>query len=221
MIRCLGSRVLTSEILDTLPWEEARASLADLVRINRQWGGYSSLRKLIDEAIPEDEEFTVLDVGAASGDMGERFRQQRPGAKVTSLDYLESHLTSCPGPRVAGDAFALPFPPRSFDYVFCSQFLHHFSDADVARLLAGFGQVARKRVLAIDLLRNPLPYHFISSTKRLLGWHPVTVHDGKLSVEAAFRPRELAVLARQAGLADPQVRSFVPAFRIALWAGAL
>ena len=221
MIHCLGRRVLKPEILDTLPWEEARGSLADLVRINRRWGGHSSLRKLIDETIPVEEEFTVLDVGAASGDMGERFRRQRLGAKVTSLDYLESHLTSCPGPRVAGDAFALPFPPRSFDYVFCSQLLHHFSDADVVRLLAGFGQVARKRVLVIDLLRNPVPYHFLASTRRLFGWHPVTVSDGKLSVEAAFRPGELAALARQAGLADPRVRAFVPAFRVALWAGAL
>jgi 2-polyprenyl-3-methyl-5-hydroxy-6-metoxy-1,4-benzoquinol methylase len=221
MIRCLGARVLKPEVLDTLPAEEARPSLADLVRINQQWGGHSSLRKLIDETIPADEEFTVLDVGAASGDMGERFRQQRRGANVISLDYLESHLTGCPGPRVAAEAFALPFPARSFDYVFCSQFLHHFSDPDVVRLLAGFGKVARKRVLAIDLLRNPLPYHFISSTKRLFGWHPVTVSDGKISVEAAFRPRELAALAVQAGLANPQVRSFVPAFRIALWAGAL
>jgi SAM-dependent methyltransferase len=221
LIHCLGKRVLKPEILDTLPAEEARASLADLVRINRRWGGHSSLRKLIDETIPRDEEFTVLDVGAASGDMGERFRRQRPGAKVTSLDYLESHLTPCVGPRVAGDAFALPFSPRSFDYVFCSQFLHHFSDSDVVRLLAGFAKVARKRVLVLDLLRNPLPYVFIASTRRLLGWHPVTVHDGKISVEAAFRARELAALAEQAGLADPRVRAFVPAFRIALWAGAL
>jgi len=221
MIRCLGSRVLKPEILDTLPWEEARASLADLVRINQRWGGHSSLRKLIDETIPEDEEFSVLDVGAASGDMGERFRRQRPGARVTSLDYLESHLRSCAGPRVVGDAFALPFSPRSFDYVFCSQLLHHFSDSDVVRLLARFGQVARKRVLVIDLLRNPVPYHFIASTRPLFGWHPVTVSDGKLSVEAAFRPRELAALAQQAGLANPRVRAFVPAFRIALWAGAV
>jgi SAM-dependent methyltransferase len=221
MIRCLGRRVLQPELLDTLPWEEARLSLADLVRINRRWGGHSSLRKLIDETIPADEDFTVLDVGAASGDMGERFRQQRPGATVTSLDYLESHLTGCAGVRIVADAFALPFPARSFDYVFCSQFLHHFSDADVTRLLAGFGKVARKRVLAIDLLRNPVPYHFIASTRRLFGWHPVSVHDGKISVQAAFRARELAALARQAGLANPQVRSFVPAFRIALWAGAL
>ena len=176
---------------------------------------------MIDETIPADEEFTVLDVGAASGDMGECFRRQRPGAKVTSLDYLESHLTSCAGPRVAGDAFALPFPPRSFDYVFCSLFLHHFSDADVVRLLAAFAKVARKKVLVIDLLRNPVPYHFLALTSRLFGWHPVSVHDGKISVEAAFRPRELAALAAQAGLANPRVRAFVPAFRVALWAGAL
>lgn len=221
MIHCLGDRVLKPEILDTLPWEEARASLADLVRINRRWGGHSTLCKLIDETIPAREEFTVLDVGAASGDMGEGFRRQRPGARVTSVDYIASHLMNCPGPRVAADAFALPFSPRSFDYVFCSQLLHHFSDADVVRLLAGFAKVARKRVLVLDLLRNPLPYVFISSTRRLLGWHPVTVHDGKISVEAAFRARELAALAEQAGLANPRVRAFVPAFRIALWAGAL
>jgi 2-polyprenyl-3-methyl-5-hydroxy-6-metoxy-1,4-benzoquinol methylase len=221
LIPCLGNRVLKPEILDTLPAEDASAILADLVRINRRWGGHGSLCKLIDETIPVDEEFTLLDVGAASGDMGERFRQQRPGARVTSLDYLESHLRPCAGPRVAGDAFALPFSPRSFDYVFCSQLLHHFSDSDVVRLLAGFARVARKQVLALDLLRSPLPYAFISSTQRLFGWHPVTVHDGKISVEAAFRPRELAALAQQAGLANPRVRAFVPAFRIALWAGAV
>jgi hypothetical protein len=47
----LGSRVLKPEILDSLPAEEARPGLADLVRINRRWGGHSSLRKLIDETI--------------------------------------------------------------------------------------------------------------------------------------------------------------------------
>jgi SAM-dependent methyltransferase len=221
VIHCLGPRVLKPEVLDTLPADEARASLADLVRINRHWGGRSTLCKLIDQTIAPDEQFSVLDVGAASGDMGECFRQQRAGARVTSLDYLESHLCPCPPPRVAADAFALPFPPRSFDYVFSSLFLHHFSDSDVTRLLAGFGRVARKGVLAIDLFRHPVPYHFIASTRRLLGWDPVSVHDGKISVEAAFRPRELVTLAKQAGLPQPQVRVFVPAFRIALWAGAL
>jgi len=49
----------------------------------------------------------------------------------------------------------------------------------------------------------------------------VTVHDGAISVEAAFHRRELEELARQAGLRSPQARVFRPAFRIALTAGAV
>ena len=220
-MHCLGGRVLKPEILDTLSPDEVRASLADLVRINKYWGGLSTLRWLVDQSIPRNEPFSFLDVGAASGDMGRHVEKLRPRASVTSLDYIESHLAACTGRRVAADAFALPFAARSFDYVFSSLFLHHFSDDDVVRLLAECGRVARKQVLVIDLWRHPVPYYFIGYTRLLFGWHPVSVHDGKISVEAAFRPRELADLARRAGLAGPHTRTFVPAFRIALHATPL
>jgi hypothetical protein len=220
-MHCLSGRVLKPELLDTLPPEEARASLADLVRVNKYWGGHSTLRRLVDRVIPPGEEFTLLDVGAASGDMGRDLREIRPLARVTSLDYLESHLVGGTGTRVAGDAFALPFAPRSFDYVFSSLFLHHFTDEQVVELLAEFGRVARKQVLVIDLWRHPVPYYFISRTRWLFGWHPVTVYDGAISVEAAFQRRELLALAGRAGLAGARARSFIPAFRIALSAGAL
>ncbi len=219
MIHCLGGRVLKPEIMDTLPPEEARASLRDLVRINRRWGGLSTLRALIDAAIPaEQADISVLDVGAASGDMGEEIRRLRPGARVTALDYIESHLENASGDRIAGDAFSLPLKPKSFDYVFSSLFLHHFTDDQVVKLLRGFGEVARKGVLTIDLLRNPVPYYFISRTRWLFGWHPVSVYDGAISVEAAFKPRELIDLASRAGLREPHAKTFVPAFRIAMWA---
>jgi hypothetical protein len=74
--------------------------------------------------------------------------------------------------------------------------------------------------LAIDLERNPTPYYFMAWSWPLLGWDPVTVHDGAISVEAAFRGKELKELARRAGLGNPRVRVFRPAFRIALSAEA-
>ncbi len=165
-----------------------------MVRVNKYWGGHSTLRKLVDGAIPPGETFTLLDVGAASGDMGRCLRAWRLQVQVTCLDYIESHLKACAGARVASDAFALPFAPRSFDYVFCSLFLHHFTDEQVVELLAGFGRVTRKQVLAIDLGRHPVPYYFLSQTRWLFGWHPVTVYDGAISVEAAFRREELPSL---------------------------
>src|SRR5437868_368025 len=102
-MHCLNGRVLKPELLDTLPPEEARASLADLVRINKHWGGRSTLRKLVEDNIRPGVAVTVLDVGAASGDMGRSLREWRPQAQVTSLDYIESHLAGCTGPKVTGD----------------------------------------------------------------------------------------------------------------------
>ena len=51
-MHCVNGRVLKPELLDTLPAEEARQSLADLVRINKYWGGHSTLRKLVEDTIP-------------------------------------------------------------------------------------------------------------------------------------------------------------------------
>jgi len=219
LIHCLGGRVLKPEILDTLP-PEARASLADLVRLNRRWGGHSTLRHLLATVADANKSFSLLDVGAASGDMGRCVRHWYPRAEVTSLDASASHLADSDPPRVAADAFKLPFRPKSFDLVFCSLFLHHFADQEVVRLLAGFGQVARRQVLVIDLERNPIPYYFVPWTRWIFGWDPVTVNDAQISVEAAFQARELEALAQSAGLLNPQSRTYRPAFRIAMSAGA-
>jgi 2-polyprenyl-3-methyl-5-hydroxy-6-metoxy-1,4-benzoquinol methylase len=214
VMHCLRGRVLKPEILDTLPESEARASLNDLTRINRHWGGHSTLRHLLQENV--GGAFTLLDVGAASGDMGERIREWYPQARVTSLDRIPPHLLKAPAPRLAADAFALPFKPKSFDYVFCSLFLHHFTDEEIVMLLRGFGGVAKRKVLVIDLERNPIAYYFLPLTRWIFGWDAVTVNDGTISVEAAFRARELEDLARQAGLKNPRARAYRPAFRIAM-----
>ncbi len=213
-MHCLGGRVLKPEILDTLPEAEARASLNDLTRINRRWGGHSTLRHLLKENVAGA--FTLLDVGAASGDMGARVREWYPQAHVTSLDRIPAHLKEAEDPRVAGDAFALPFKPKSFDYVFCSLFLHHFTADEIVSLLRGFAAVATRKVLVIDLERNPVAYYFLPRTRWIFKWDPVTVNDGAISVEAAFRPRELEDLARGAGLQNPKARAYRPAFRIAM-----
>ncbi len=214
-MHCLRGRIVLPEILDTLSPEEAQASLADLTRINATWGGHNTLRKLLRHSVPQ-ERFSLLDVGAASGDMGEQIRKARPQARVTSLDRIATHLATAADPRVVGDAFGLPFRERSFDYVFCSLFLHHFTDEQIVRLLAEFGRVAREKVLVIDLDRNPVAYYFLPWTQWLFGWDPVTVNDGTISVEAAFHPDELEALARRAGLREPWAKSYWPAFRIAM-----
>ena len=160
------------------------------------------------------ERFSMLDVGAASGDMGRTIRGRFPGATVVSLDYRPSHLRLGQGPRVAADAFQLPFRPRSFDFVLCSLFLHHFSDSQVVELIAALRQIAGKALIVLDLERHPFPYHFLPATRRLLRWSPMTVHDGVISVGAAFRPAEILALVRASGGPPVRVRRHLPWFRL-------
>jgi SAM-dependent methyltransferase len=210
-----SQRKLEPEILDHLTPEEARPNLADLVRINKHFGGLSVLRQALSSVSPP-ERATFLDIGAASGDSGRMIRDRFPGARVVSLDANSTNLEGAAAPKLLADAFSLPFPPASFDYVFCSLFLHHFDDDQVVELLSAFYRVARRALIVSDLERRVIPYLFLPASSFVLRWHPVTVSDGMKSVRAAFLPNELRNLAQRAGIPNPRVRVHRPAFRIAL-----
>lgn len=210
------SRVIKPELLDHADPDVARASLADLVRINSRLGGHSTIRKLIGAVAKPSDAFTLLDVGAASGDTARMITQAFPNASVTCADYNAVNLAAAPKPKLLADAFRLPFPDRSFDFVMSSLFLHHFDDPKVTGLLRGMYNVADRAILVCDLERHVLPYLFLSATRPLFQWQRITLHDGQISVRAAFRERELADLARKAGIKQVETRSHRPAFRITL-----
>ena len=209
-------RVIKPELLDHAPPEEARPSLFDLTRINKNFGGHSVILKTLDRVVRPADDFSLLDVGAASGDTARLLRAVYPRSRVVSFDYNWTNLAAAPQPKVIGDAFQLPFPAHSFDYVMSSLFLHHFEDARVVELLHSFYAVARKALLICDLERNIVPYIFLPATKLLFGWHFLTVHDGKISVRAAFKKTELQELANRAGIRECEVSAHRPAFRVAL-----
>jgi SAM-dependent methyltransferase len=209
-----GARVLKPELMDHADAAEAAVCLRDLARINRWFGGHRVVVRTLKTLIEPGQRFSILDVGAASGDMGRVIRHRFPGATVVSLDYRASHLRLGQGPRVAADAFQLPFLPKTFDFVLCSLFLHHFSDSQAAELIATLRHIARRALIVLDLERHPLPYYFLPATRHLLRWSPMTVHDGVISVAAAFRPQEIRALAQAAGGATAQVRRHLPWFRL-------
>lgn len=212
-----NTRIIRPELLDHAAAPDAVRSLHDLVRINRMLGGYGALRRLLRGAAPPAN-FTLLDIGAASGDMDAKIREWYPGARITSLDYRALHLAAALPPKIVADAFALPLRERSFDYVFCSLFLHHFENQAIVRLFREFGAVARRAVLAIDLERGPLAKHFLPWTKPFFRWHPITLHDGPISVDASFKKNELLDLARKAGFHSARVERHRPWARLSLYA---
>ena len=126
------------------------------------------------------------------------------------------NLADAPHPKILADAFNLPIKPESFDFVFCSLFLHHFEGPVVSELMASFYRVARQALIISDLERHILPYLFFPVTKPLFKWTPITMHDGMISIRSAFRAGEMRKLAEDAGLSRAEVRVHRPAFRISV-----
>lgn len=217
----LARRKIQQELLDRAKPSEARSNLADLVRINRYFGGHSTIRQMLERVVKPDEPFSMLDVGAASGDTAEMIVRWYPQARVTSLDNNAVNLKAAPPPKLLADAFQLPFAPRSFDFVMSSLFLHHFPDEDVTALLRSFRLLARRGVLIADLERHVFPLLFLRLSKPFFGWRRITVHDGLRSVRASFRAAELKKLAEAAGIDNPFVEVHRPAFRLTLLAADL
>ncbi len=209
-------RVVEPELLDSAPDAEAGASLRDLARINRWLGGHSASLREIADARQGRDEFSVLDVGAASGDHARAIQTRFAKARVVSLDLSARNLAAAPHPRVRADAFRLPFADGAFDLVCCNLFLHHFGDLEIPALLREFARVARNAVIVNDLERHWLAWRFLPATRWLFGWNRITLHDGPVSVRAGFQPEELAAYAVSAGLRPTRIRRVLPWFRIAM-----
>jgi SAM-dependent methyltransferase len=106
---------------------------------------------------------------------------------------------------VCADALALPFRDGSVDVAMCSQLLHHFTDADIERLLRELHRVSRRAVIVCDLRRSWLAAAGFWLVSFPLRFHPITRHDGVVSVLRGFTAGELRRHVNAATGASPRI----------------
>ena len=190
-------RVNIPEILDsnTCPREEVDASLQDLCRINRWFGGVATTRKLIERvaAVTEKKQFSLLEVAAGYGEVPREagFQLLKKGIKleITDLDRVPNHLQRNHRALVA-DALSLPFPDSTFDIVSCSLFAHHLEPEQLTRFGQEACRVTRYAVLINDLIRHPVHLALVYAGFPLMRSY-ISRRDGVASVRRAYEPAEL------------------------------
>ncbi len=194
-----------TELLDApdAPPREVERSLGDLRRMNRWLGGRSVLLGIVEREARRDglTRFSLLDVGAGSGDQGAAVASRFPDARIVLCDRNCNHLPDARSGmlRLAAEAGRLPFSDGAFDFVCASLVLHHF-----------------RAVLINDLERHWFPLAFIHVARPIFARSVLTRHDAPASVRQAFRPQELKNLALQAGFQNVEVRRHLPWFRLSL-----
>jgi 2-polyprenyl-3-methyl-5-hydroxy-6-metoxy-1,4-benzoquinol methylase len=207
------------ELLDAPGVDPAlvRRSLSDVARSNALFGGTRAVIIEIARALrslaPGRNELTLLDVGTGAGDIPRRAERaaRDSGVRLTTIGLDASEalaVASLPAltAGICGDALHLPIADRGVDIAICSQVLHHFPDAEALRVLRELDRVARVRVIVSDIRRSWMAAGGIWIASFPLGFHPVSRHDGVVSVMRGFTPGELSRLVTAAIGREPLVR---------------
>lgn len=195
----------------------ALRSLEDVRRTNRLFGGTAAvlaeLRPLLGESTGRHRAVSLLDVGTGAGDIPAAARRLAEAMETTlhtmGLDFTQpiarAAAPAC-GTGIAGDARRLPFASRSVDVVTCSQVIHHFPDAEVLEIIAEMNRVARRAVIIGELRRSRIAAAGVWLASWPLRFHPVSRHDGVLSVMRGFTTEELGALVLEATGHSAQTR---------------
>lgn len=205
------------EILDNPAVDPAliKRSMRDVERANALFGGRRAALAELEPTLKRLQgRATMLDVGTGRGDIpaAATVVARKHGVELLTVG-LDMSLPLVSETRnrndfvLRGDALALPFRSRSVDIVLASQVLHHFTESSAAALIREMNRVARHRVVISDLRRSFVAAAGLWLGSFPLGFHPVSRHDGVVSVMRGFLPFELAdIVQRTTGIRPPVVR---------------
>ena len=220
MKRAENAREVLDGAVDT---PELAASLADIDRLNSWFGGYAlslrAIRRLAAE-VERDRPLRIIDVGGGTAAFAVRVAEwaRRSGRAVrivvvdrdpAALGLARAAVAAYPEILlVRGDAAALPCRARAADIVTSALTLHHLEPAQAAAGLREMTAAARIGVVVNDLLRRRLSLGLVWLATRLLGCHPISRHDGPLSVRRSYSRDELRALAEEAGARRLTIREY-------------
>lgn len=202
----------TAEVLDD-PRTDAGvvvATLRDIARINRFFGGASAAARRLGEFLDggaSGRSVTLLDVGTGAADIPRAAARLAARRGITlRLVGVERVLAAArEAARLGGvaavvaDGGSLPFRTGSVDLVLCAKLLHHLPGEAGRRLLLELDRVARRAVVVADIRRSVFAAAGIWLVSFPMRFHPATRRDGVISVFRGFSRAELRGICAAAG----------------------
>ncbi|HEX6211466.1 MAG TPA: methyltransferase domain-containing protein [Methylomirabilota bacterium] len=197
-----------------LPPAALHATLDDLDGLNAWFGGYALTLSRVRRAearLPRGRLLVVVDVGGGRGDFAVNVvrwarRRRRPvlvlvvDSDATVLAVARRRTAGYPEiALVQADAAGLPVRDGAADVAVAALTLHHLDPEAAVGCLAAMAAASSVAVVN-DLLRTRGSLVLVWLATRLLRLHPVSRHDGPLSVRRAYSTHELTELAEKAGV---------------------
>jgi len=209
----LDQRATEQERLDRPDFDsrEVAGTFRYLVLVNRWFGGVRPQVAFFERESNDwqrDTMHRILDVGCGAGDVavalvkwsrrrGHSIRIQAIDSHPLIVEFARERCRRYPEITVE-QRDALLMRDEMYDYVHASQFVHHFSDAELPALLRHLLGICSRKLLVNDLVRSPLNY--AAACALSLFTSSVFRHDARLSIRRGFRLKELDALLREQAL---------------------
>lgn len=197
--------------------------LHDLAQVNSVTLARRPTLDFLSRAVGERKRFRLLDVGFGDGDMLRAIRSwaDRRGieAELVGID-LNSRSVAAARDRTPP---AMEIDYRTGDYadlagegwdcVVSSLVAHHMTRDQLVQFLRFMDREARMGWLVNDLRRSRFAWLGYPLLARLMNWHPIVRHDGRLSIARSYRREEWAPILASAAVEGAEVKRVFP-FRL-------
>ena len=219
----LAARAEADELMDADDLDPATyaAVVGDLATVNTVTLARRPTLAFLDRATRGLDRFRLIDVGFGDGDMLRAIarwaRRRGIAAELVGADLnprseaaARAHPDSDGIDWVTGDYVAQDGP---WDFVISSLVAHHMTRDELVAFLRFMDARAARGWFVNDLHRHGFAYLGYPLLARLMRWHPIVRHDGRLSIARSYRPDEWPPLLAGAGVTDARVFRAFP-FRL-------
>jgi 2-polyprenyl-3-methyl-5-hydroxy-6-metoxy-1,4-benzoquinol methylase len=202
-------------------YEEFRACLIDLAKVNRTLHAYRPIVNWIANLPPQREPLHIVDVGCGGGDLlrhiadwaaRKRIPVQLTGVDMNPMSIRAAAEFSKAHPQIqwiTGQAQRMQ-NQADIDIVTSSLCTHHMSNSEITQLLQWMELTAQRGWFLSDLRRSRTNYILFSLLSRLARWHRFVQHDGPVSIRRSFSEHDWQRLCIAAGVTNMQIQRSFP-----------
>ncbi len=218
----LEARATQDELMDDPALDAATYTevLHDLAQVNTITLARRPTLNFLERAVGKRDRFRLLDVGFGDGDMLRAIAKwaDRRGimAELVGID-LNARSVAAARERTPG---TIPIEYRTGDYadlagegwdcVVSSLVAHHMTREQLVAFLRFMDHEARAGWFVNDLRRSRFAWLGYPLLARLMNWHRIVRHDGRLSIARSYRKEEWMPLLASAGVKGAEVEPVFP-----------